>query len=362
MKGDDELSKLDRMLHFVDRSMSEALQTEKSMLENATNLICSLDQDCFFTRVNPCASRVFRVPIEELIGASMLDFVLEEDREMAGLKLRNTRDHLDKTTFDLRLKQPGGAVIETRWSVLWSENQKSLFCVVQDVTEQKQVERLKQDFLHMISDDLRSPLTAMLSSATTIEEAALSERAKRDMQRGRRALERLIALVDDLLDLQQLQSGEITFESADFDLQSVLGEAADLLKDSATAKNVSVELPQGQWLVRGDQKKVMQAALNLLSNAIKFSPAEGHVAVTVQQLENFFEVSITDSGPGVPPKFHDRIFEAFEQVPNKRSKEGTGLGLAICKSIIDAHGGEVGLRAPEGTTGSTFWFSLPKPQ
>ncbi len=210
----------------------------------------------------------------------------------------------------------------------------------------------------MISHDLRSPLMSIHGSLTLVSQGAkgaIEGGVKVDIDKASANLERLMLLVDDLLDFQRLQSGKLELDLADFDLAVLFREAIELVGANAKAKGVDIRFPQRQWTVRGDKQKLLQAFLNLLNNAIKFSPANEPVTVAVIEQAKFLEVTITDCGPGVPEDYCEKIFNAFEQVPGAKTKEGTGLGLAICKLIIRGHNGQIGVR-----NGSTFWFTLPK--
>lgn len=362
--GPEELDQLNRLLYSVSRSIEETLAKEKSVLNNANALICSLDEDRLFVTANSYASRILGVEADDLLGLSMFDFVNVDDVTRADEALRKCRLTSNTTSFELRLKNVNDNVdgvnsnVDTRWSVFWSHYLGQFFCVVYDITEQKQIERMKEDFLNMTSHDLRSPLMSIHGSLTLISQGAkgpIAGGVKVDIDKAITNLERLMLLVDDLLDFQRLQSGKLELEMVDFDLSSLFSEAIALVDANAKAKGVDIRFPQRQWTVRGDKQRLLQTFLNLLNNAIKFSPANEPVTIAVIEQAKWLEVTITDCGPGVPEDYRERIFNAFEQVPGAKAKEGTGLGLAICKLIIRGHSGQIGVRDR-----STFWFSLPK--
>ncbi len=364
LAGEDELCKLDRLIHAVSASVEEAMKIEKSTLANAASLVCSLDEHAIFTRSNPYTQRLLGLAPDELVGLSMLDFVVEEERCRAESELAKARSNTNTHGFDLRLKHVDGTIYDTRWSVFWSDNQSSFFCVASDVSEQRKIERMKQDFMDMISHDLRSPLMSMSGSITLMlagAKGSLPAEIEKDMERSRTNVDRLIGLVSDLLDFQQLQSDKMIFVENDFALRSMMDACKELVEGIAQAKRIEIILPEGNWIVRGDKQRLQQAFLNLLSNAIKFSPEAEQITVHVEDTEQCIEVSISDCGPGIPEDSREKIFQAFEQVPGQKSKEGTGLGLAICRLIIEGHGGALGVRdRNDGKHGSTFWFNLNK--
>ncbi len=177
-------------------------------------------------------------------------------------------------------------MVDTRWSCLWSDAERKLFCVVRDVTEEKRVERLKQDFADMISHDLRSPLMAMGNALTLIKSGVkgpVPEAAKPRIDISARNVEKLIVLVNDLLDFQKLKAGKMELVLEPVVLESIIRDAAELVAESASAKNVALDLPSSETTIACDQNKLMQTVVNLISNAIKFSSAGGAVIVQVDK-------------------------------------------------------------------------------
>ncbi|MGH9552299.1 MAG: sensor histidine kinase, partial [Terriglobales bacterium] len=238
------------------------------------------------------------------------------------------------------------------------------FCVVHDVTEQKNLERLKQDFVDMISHDLRSPLTSMLGAMTLVLEGArgaVSVPVQEEVEKAARNIEKLITFVNDLLDFQKLESGRIELQVREHELTDIFNDTLEMVRGFAESREVAIALPERPGSVRCDRDRIVQTLVNLVSNAIKFSPAGATVALAVDATPDFIELSVIDSGPGVPPEYAERIFEAFEQTPAAaRAREGTGLGLAICKLIVLAHVGVIGVGArDDGSSGSKFWLRLP---
>ncbi len=359
----DEFAKLDQLLHQNSAELELALARERAVMDNAADLICIIDEQGNFLVINPFVERMLGYMPEELLNKPVNLLTVAEQSLLADEYIRNAISRAEQH-FELRLKKRNGEFVETRWSCIWSDEDKKLFCVVHDVSEEKAIEQLKQDFADMISHDLRSPLMAMGNSLTLIEagvKGEISPEARLSVQASAKNVEKLISLVNDLLDFQKLKAGKMQLDLKPIGLEAIIKDAADLVAETARAKGIELELPEGETMVMGDRNKLMQTAVNLISNAIKFSGTASRVSVRVEENEKTASFSVSDSGPGVPVEFQERIFEPFEQAPSRQKSEGTGLGLAICKLVVQAHGGSIRCanRSDSGQSGSIFTVELP---
>jgi PAS domain S-box-containing protein len=358
----DEFSRIDALLHSAAQEIENLRVKEKEVIENAQDLICTIDGDGIFVDVNPYVSKMLGYEPDFIITKPVGQYAIDEEKALVEEHLHAFVGADFVNQFELKMQHMNGQVVETRWSCLWSNAAKMLFCVVRDVTEEKRVEQLKQDFTDMISHDLRSPLMAMGNSLTLIKsgvKGAVPEAALKRVETSARNVDRLIVLVNDLLDFQKLKAGkmELTLESAT--LESVIGEAVELVVEAARDKNVEIAVTPGETVLNCDRTKLMQVVVNLLSNAIKFSGTGGRVSVKVRREPGRVILTVADTGPGIKPEFLDRIFEPFEQAPSEKKKEGTGLGLAICKLVVEAHGGSVRAEnRDDGVTGCIFTVEL----
>lgn len=357
----DELGELDRLIHIVADSVYSALEHEQDLLNSVGELVCSINGNGEFSFLNPYCRTIFFMEPEELIGKSLIDFVFTDDVLLADQFLESAKHEEKNREFDLRLLRADGQITETRWSTFWSPSHQSHFCVVLDVTEQKNIERLKQDFVDMVSHDLRSPLMSIHASMTLISAGAkgeISDEVRKSTNDAANSIELLTILVNDLLDFQKLQEGKMQLAPSEFELSELLKESVNLLDSAAKRKNIQIDLKPGEWNITADQSKLRQTITNLLSNAIKFSPQDGTVSIDVTQENGWTEIKVIDQGPGIPEGYEEKVFDAFEQVPSTQQKEGSGLGLAICKLIATAHGGATGVY-PAETSGSVFWIRIP---
>jgi two-component system NtrC family sensor kinase len=232
---------------------------------------------------------------------------------------------------------------------------------MQDISYLKELDRLKSDFIHTVSHDLRSPLTAILGYMELIERTGpLNENQLDFLRRLQGSVQHITNLVNELLDLGRLEAGFDTRREA-VHLENVLKYSLDVFDGQVKKKKIKLTTTIAKDLkpVRANPIRIRQMLDNLIGNAIKYTPAEGKVSVVMAMEENQVMVRIEDSGPGIPPEEQTRIFEKFYRATNRpESVEGSGLGLAIVKSIVDSHQGRVWVESKAGE-GSTFVVLLP---
>jgi signal transduction histidine kinase len=228
----------------------------------------------------------------------------------------------------------------------------------------KELDKLKSDFVSMVSHELKTPLAAMRTSAQVLEVADIATETKREMlDIILRNIDRQTNLVNDLLDLSRIESGRMELKIESVLLGSVIADSIESVKQAASEEGIKldVELPEGLSSVKGDREKLTQVVINLLNNAIKFTPRSGEISIKARELNGQVEVKVSDTGIGIPPEDLDSVFDKFYQVDSTLTREagGTGLGLAICKGIIEAHRGRIWAES-ELDKGSTFIFRLEK--
>jgi signal transduction histidine kinase len=229
----------------------------------------------------------------------------------------------------------------------------------------KELERLKEEFLAMVSHDLRTPLASIQALLELIESGSygtLSERGHKLATVALGSTSQMVRLLNDLLDMQKLEAGMMTIACEDFAASSLIEESAHTVEGFAAAQGVKIETEETAVQMWGDRHRLMQVLVNLLGNAVKFSPSGGSVKVGVSATEKWTEVSVRDQGRGIPLDLQSTVFERFKQVERSDSVEhkGSGLGLAICKAIVEIHKGQIGVDSTPGQ-GSRFWFRLPLP-
>jgi PAS domain S-box-containing protein len=242
-----------------------------------------------------------------------------------------------------------------------------VLAVVIDISERKRLERLKEEFVATVSHELRTPLTSIAGSLGLLAgqmTEAMPESHKKLVKIAQANSERLVRLINDILDMEKIESGRVAFEFSRINLRLAAEQAIEANRGFAEGFGVNVRLHDASVdaEVNADPDRLAQLITNLLSNAIKFSPRDAEVLVAVERAQtgNAFRLSVRDHGSGVPEGFRPHIFEKFAQAegPESRKKGGTGLGLCIAQQIVERLSGQIGFEDALGG-GTTFYFDLP---
>ncbi len=361
--GSDEIAKLDRALHESSAILLEAHRKELAILDNAATVICSLDHRLRFQAVNAASVKLWQYPSADLLGMSLLAVLEESTIEHTKRAFQSIADGESEGELENIVRRPDGTSKNCRWIVRWSPTDSSFFCVVHDVTALRAVQKLKQNFLAIVSHDLRTPLTSVGISLEILrsgKRGQLPQSVSSLVERAHRSSSRLAELVNELLELEKLEAGKLLLETTDVSAADICEEAKSSLSTMAKMADVQLEGPEDDVILVADGARIVQVMINLLSNAIKFSPRHSCVTLTLGTEGNHAVFRVIDEGPGVPADQRSIIFERFCQSPTvaNLSMKSTGLGLAIVKAIVEAHDGTVGLDSEPGK-GSTFWFKLP---
>ena len=234
-----------------------------------------------------------------------------------------------------------------------------------DFSERRAIEQLKNEFVSVVSHELRTPLTAIRGSLGLIaagKTGPLAEKTKTMVDIAVTSTDRLVRLINDILDIEKIESGKMTFQMKPLDLAAVVEQAVESTRAYGDRLGITFTLAPlaRDARVRGDVDRITQVITNLLSNAAKFSPPRSAVTVGLTRVNGKVRVSVKDEGPGIPEEFQSRIFGKFSQADSSdtRQKGGTGLGLNISKAIVEKHGGTIYFET-EKDAGTTFFFDLP---
>lgn len=235
-----------------------------------------------------------------------------------------------------------------------------------DITQRREIEVMKNDFISVVSHELRTPLTSIIGALGLLAGGVAGElpsKARDMIGIAKNNAERLSRLIGDILDLAKIEEGNQEFQIEVIDVRQLLEDAASGNSGLAEEHSVTfvVKSLPAAITIKGSRDGLIQVLTNLLSNAAKFSPQGGEVELAVERINQGIRISVMDHGPGVPWEAQERIFEKFVQADtsDSRSKYGTGLGLSISKSIVEQHGGKIGVKSQPGH-GATFFFDLPE--
>lgn len=382
LQGSDEIAEADRVFRKMARALNDLSHKERAVIENALDTICAVDKDGRFLSVNPASFELFGLEPDELIGSRLVDVIDESSREEMLSWMNSLRNHSGDQEREFvvrrRLNQQESSYVDTLWSGHWSEEERSIFFVVHDMTDRKELERARQEMVAMFTHDLRLPLSTIQGTLEMADAGLLgqlNERGERLIKAAERNGVRMIGLINDLLDIEKIKSGTMTLTSEIVDLQEVFNTVKQNVAALTEEGKIHFECPPTNLAVVADKEKLNRVIFNLVSNAIKFSPPDSRLilAATISQQEEWkkessqkestkpmVEITVTDQGPGIPPDMVSTIFERFQQVSDSthNSKGGTGLGLTICKEIVNLHGGQIWVSNGK-QKGSVFHFTLP---
>lgn len=341
---------LRRELHFRGLAELEARRrTEylRATLENLDHGVALLDSEGRVVEKNAKLDSFLAPSPDATAGTGLDPQIVAAAR--AGAPLLKVVDHDDGRFMEVRGSQaPNGSYVVT----------------FTDISARRRAENMKSAFVSNVSHEFRTPLTSIRASLRLMAgplKADLSDRVERLVTIADRNAENLLKLVSDLLDLDKIESGKMTFDFATVDLNMIVAEAAEVNRGYAEARGVgiAVGLPASAVHVKADAPRIQQVMANLVSNAAKFSPEGGIVVLSVEKGNGKARIVVHDSGPGIPEHFRSEIFEKFSQARSSDSTKlgGSGLGLNIAKAIVEGHGGELSFDSRPGDT--NFWFTLP---
>lgn len=356
-------------LYEVEKTLIVEKARHQILFESVIDGIIIVDQQGIINDVNPAAQRLFGYSAMEMISNSInmlmtdASYVLHSD-----FLLKNQQNqHVQHATIELQGKRSNSSTfpIELVISPMQLGQRLMFTAIVRDLSERKEMERVKNEFISTVSHELRTPLTSIRGALGLVLGKAsdtLPNKIKMLLETANRNCERLSLLINDILDLEKIESGKLDFEFRLLDLTKVAAQALEANEGYAANHQVSLRLvtTPDNALVFGDDHRLLQVFANLISNAVKYSVAGGTVEIHIDKQSGFWRVGIRDFGRGIPEAFKDRMFQRFSQADSSdtREKGGTGLGLSISKAIVECHHGMIDCHSEVGQ-GSEFFFTLP---
>lgn len=350
----------------IEEMLSEKTKSE-AILSSIEDGLVVFGTDLEVTGINPAARRMLKIESADIRGLRCPDIPggsdlcgligetvatgappkVPEERRIITLTDEEGASHYLFSVTPIRGKDRGltGIVLSLR-----------------DVTRLREVERLKSEFVMAASHELRTPLTSIAMSVGLLREHAAGSLSELDtalLQAAEEEVDRMKALVDDLLDLSRIEAGRIDLEFESIPVQELCRHVESVFRAQVQEKGatLTLDLPAEPLRIRADSTKITWVLTNLISNGLRYVAKGGHIAIAAHRVGDAVHVSVRDDGPGIPTEYQSRIFQKFVQVKG-RETGGSGLGLAICKEIVRAHGGTIWVESSAGC-GSTFTFTVP---
>lgn len=352
-------------LQQTENSLRDALQKVNFHFENSPLAAIEWDRDFRIIRWSATAEKIFGWSSAQVVGKRLDEwqFLVPEDAERISQLMDRfmTGTETSNVTINRNYCQDG-TIVDCEWynSVLLDDSgrMESVFSLGLDVTHRHQVERMKSEFIAVVSHELRTPLTAIYGSLQLLHSGLVSQdpiKEKRLLTIAVDSADRLKRLVNDILDIERIESGNVQMVKSICKVSELMAKTVDAIEPLAESAGITITVSNAGGNVWVDIDRMIQAFTNLLSNAIKFSPTGSTVLFMANKQAGQMLFQVRDRGRGIPPDKVDIIFERFQQVDasDARSGEGTGLGLAICRSIIEQHGGHIWVESVLGE-GSTF--------
>jgi PAS domain S-box-containing protein len=364
MPEQDEIADVDRAFHAMAYALEQSAHRERAVLENARDMICSIDATGRITAMNQACRAALDYEPEDLLGRYYIDLVPKDDASAVLKAVDAACEEGRSRQFEARMLTKSGRVVEFEWSTQWSTREKALFCVLHDISERKEVERLRQEIVAMVTHDLRTPLTAIrhiIEMMRTGVAGDLSEDGSKMLGRADVASTRMMLLINDLLDIEKIKAGMMQLKLSKILSCELFELSSQTLAGLLAEKSIELVSDGSEIEVLVDPDRIVQVLVNLVSNAIKFSSAGARIELSARIDGSAVEFSVRDHGRGIPPEMLDSIFDRFQQVQDSdsRQKGGSGLGLSICRALVELHAGRIWAENSPGQ-GSTFKFVVPK--
>lgn len=379
LDGGDEIAQVDKVFHLMAQELEAAQQKERALLEQAIasenrtrRLIDSMPVGLIvmgskgnILSANPATESMLGFGLDDLKHLKLSDLLTDLGTQSPGEYIKELIEEASGHICEKTARRKSGDEFPLELTVTEYEagDDRLFLCIMLDLSERQEILRLKREFVSIVSHELRTPVTSVRAFLVLLKTGAygdLPEPAMKKLEQIERNMERLIRLINDLLQVETYVSGNLELDMVELNLKNVIERSMEEVRPLAVQNEVVLSGHADDLIVRADEDRIIQVVVNFLSNAIKFSPRGGKVSVEARLNGDSLKISVSDEGPGIPARHKAAVFEKFHQVnsSDRKEKGGSGLGLAIARAIVDGHGGKIGLDSEVGS-GSTFWFTLP---
>jgi PAS domain S-box-containing protein len=352
-------------------ALAERAESIRAILDTVVDAIVTIDTHGTILTFNPAAEQMFAMSRDAALGENLGTLMTGQnafphDGFISSYLGGQAANAIGKVR-EFTAKRSDGTEFPVELAVGQMEvgGEKRFVGIIRDISERKQLDRIKREFISTVSHELKTPLTSITGALGLLQGGLagdLPEQGRELLEIAYRNSERLGALVSDILDVEKIEAGRMSYDMRECDISTLIGDCVSSLKTYASTYGVTVEttgLPENP-IFTGDPDRLTQVISNLLSNAIKFSRQGQQVEVRADRNDGWFVLRVRDFGEGIPLDLQDKIFTRFFRVDSSddRHSGGTGLGLSICKPIVQAHGGTISVTSAPGQ-GSTFEVRLP---
>jgi PAS domain S-box-containing protein len=355
--------------NLLFRNLKQSEERYRDLYEEAPDAYLSVGINGYILRANRRAAELLGYGRVEIVGRPVTDLYADtpggKDKVeklfqmfLAGQELRDE---------EMEIRRADGSNLWASISVRTIVDEEGRLIasrvVVRDITEQKKLDQLKDDFIGLVSHELRSPLTVVMGALNTVlsEDTHLSDKETRQLlEDAAQETEALSHLLGNLLELSRAQAERLVLYTEATDIKKVVQDTVDRIKRQTSAHEFVVDFPPELPPVHADPLRLERILYNLLENAVKYSPRGGEIRVTARLKEDELVIGVSDQGVGISPADQARLFAPFQRLEESRPSgvRGVGLGLLVCQRLVAAHGGRIWVESEPGR-GSTFFFTLP---
>jgi PAS domain S-box-containing protein len=362
--------------NITNRKQNEIIVKEfnrrwRSVLDNIQMIVVELDKNGNVEYINPFFEKISQFTSAEILGKHWVTHFTPPDLssflENTFQEILNNNAH-EYYCNPILTKSGEKRIIAWRNCVLKNNLEEciGLISIGEDITERHYLEKMKSEFVSVVSHELKTPLTTMQASLSLLDEKFIDPASKEGEEAisiATEGVDRLVRLVDDILDLERLRLGKLTMKKIYCNTQNIIENAIAQTQELAKRADTKIKIPDQSFSCYADPDRLIQVLTNLITNAIKFSPHQSTIELSISEEiddQSYLLFSIRDRGRGIPAQNLQTIFERFQQVDasDSREKGGTGLGLAICRDIVEQHGGKIWAESVL-REGSTFFFTIP---
>lgn len=351
---------------LAENKLKESEMQLRTTLESMPVGIARLNEAGYIEFCNYSLESISKRDAEQILATQFLDLLTESDKEKCRTYLTKCKSEEKVPSIEVSLKLPDGALPAEISACTFStgENKDRLLVTLMDISHRKEAERLRNEFMAMVNHDLRSPLTSIGVIINLLESGkcgSLTEEGSNLCKRAGSEIGRLMQLVNDLLEQERIQSGELILKKELNSAQDIIEAAISSQKAFADRKQITLSTEETELSCHCDRARLIQVLVNLVSNAIKFSNENSTIYIDASKEDADIIFSVKDEGSGIAKDKASLLFERFKQAhadDPAAALRGFGLGLSICKAIVEAHRGQINFKSEEGK-GSNFWFSIP---